>query len=50
MVPIQITDDDLLESTEFFNVVFSISDENTAGAIMGRPRLAQVAILSEDGT
>jgi len=48
-VQIQITDDNLLESIEFFNVAFSIYDKNTAGAIMGRPRMAQVAILSDDG-
>ena len=47
MVPIGIIDDDLLEEIEFFNVAFSTS--SNIGAIMRRPRVAEVAITSEDG-
>ena len=49
IVPILIINDNLLEATEFFNVEFSIGGTDTAGAVIGKPGLAQVIILSEDG-
>ena len=49
MVPISITNDNLLEETEFFNVELSIGGTDTAGAVIGKPSLAQVIIFSEDG-
>ena len=46
-VSIMITDDDLLEPPESFEVEFSITD--TAGAEIGEPGIAQIAISNEDG-
>ena len=46
---IPIINDDLLEDREIFDVAFSVNNKNTVGARMGRPRVAQVAIISEDG-
>ena len=46
---IPITDDDLLESIEYFDVVIEIGGTDTDGAVVGQPRAAQVAIVSEDG-
>lgn len=48
-VSIPITDDDLLEDTEVFNVVFSIMNQNAVGGRMGIPKTARVTINSEDG-
>lgn len=48
-VTILITDDDLLEAAEFFNVEFSIGGTDTAGAVIGEPGNIEVTILSEDG-
>lgn len=47
---IQIIDDDLLEGREFFDVIFSISNNNTTGATLGKPRSARIFIESDDGT
>ena len=46
-VPIGIINDDLLEDTEIFDVVFSTS--GNVGAAMRQPKVAEVAIASEDG-
>ena len=46
---ILITDDDLLEAVEFFNVVIEVGDNETDGAVVGQPAIAQVAIVSDDG-
>ena len=48
-VLISITDDDLLELTELFDVEFSIEGTDTAGAEIGEPRIAQIAISNDDG-
>ena len=48
-VLIPIFDDDLLESTEVFDVVIEIGGTDTDGAIVGQPGVAQVTIVSEDG-
>lgn len=46
-VSIPIINDDQLEAVEFFDVAFAI--QRTNGATMGKPRIARVAIRSEDG-
>ena len=46
---IAIIDDDLLESTEIFDVVIEIGGADTDGAVVGQPGVAQVTIVSEDG-
>ena len=48
-VSIPIIDDELLENTEFFDVVIEIGGSDTDGAIVGQPGVAEVAIISEDG-
>ena len=48
-VSIPIIDDELLEATEFFDVIIEIGGTNTDGAVVGQPGIAQVAIVSEDG-
>ena len=48
-VSIPIIDDELLEATEFFNVIIEIGGTDTDGAVVGQPGIAQVAIVSEDG-
>ena len=45
---ISILDDDLLEPTEFFDVVFSIGGTDTAGAIIRDPGIAEVIISNDD--
>ena len=51
MVTISITiiNDDVLESTEVFDVVIEIGGTDTDGAAVGQPGVAQVTIVSEDG-
>ena len=46
-VSIMIIDDDLLELTELFDVEFSIED--TPGAEIREPGIAEIAILNDDG-
>ena len=48
-VPISIINDDLLESTEVFDVAIEIGGTDTDGAVVGQPGVAQVIIVSEDG-
>ena len=48
-VSIPIINDELLESTEIFDVVIEIGGPDTDGAIVGQPGVAEVAIISEDG-
>ena len=46
---IAIINDDLLESTEVFDVVIEIGGTDTDGAAVGQPGVALVTIISEDG-
>ena len=48
-VSIPITDDDLLEDVEFFDVLMEIGGTNTDGAVVGQPGIAQITIVSDDG-
>ena len=48
-VSIPIINDDQLEAMESFNVAFVVTKQSTDGAAMGRPRIARVTIISEDG-
>ena len=49
IVSIPIIDDDLLEETEFFDVVIEIGGTSTDGVAVREPGIAQVIIASEDG-
>ena len=48
-ISITIINDDLLESTEVFDVIIEIGGTDTDGAVVGQPGVAQVTIVSEDG-
>ena len=47
MIPIGITDDNLLEDTEYFDV--RITTSSNIGAVVRAPRVAEVGIISDDG-
>ena len=49
LVSIPIINDNLLESTEVFEVVIAIGGADTDGAVVGQPAVAQVSIINEDG-
>jgi len=47
MIPIGITDDNLLEDIEYFDV--RIATSSNIGAVVRSPRVAEVGIISDDG-
>jgi hypothetical protein len=48
LVKLNIIDDQLLEEDESFNLVLSLADSDSSGAILGEPSLITVTLLSND--